>query len=708
MNLIRLIAVMLLLVQLEARTVSNNASASTKQTTDRMIIKYKDDTTLNSSSTPALTQSVQKAGEPLIKMNMVRKSALKANIVKVNINGKRPSLSEMKGLAKKLSKRSDIEYAEPDYIMQIMQVPNDTYYASKHWHYQNTPGGANIEGAWDITTGSASDVIAVIDTGILPHAELVNKTLPGYDFIVDTTISNDGNGRDADPTDPGDWTLSSNSSWHGTHVAGTIAAQTNNGSGISGINWNGKILPVRVLGTGGGYTSDIAAGMLWAAGIAVTGVPTNPNPAKVLNLSLGGTGDCSTTYSNAITAINATGAIVVVAAGNSNEDASLHNPANCSGVITVAASARDGGRAYYSNYGSLVDITAPGGDYTQDSQIYSTLDGGTTTAKNDNSYAAYQGTSMATPHVAGIISLITSVLPSADYTQVKQILQDTVRPFPTGTGNDCTTSICGPGIIDATAAVTLANPSLDPGTYSDTMTNGTYKLYNFNTSTDILDASTAWFIDGAGRLTSNDIADYESTSYQIHMSNVDTYDISFDYGVSSETNYDYLTFINEGNINISTSGLITNSYTSSNVDSIDGKLDLDWTYEKDLSVSSNNDNAWIDNLALTTYSSATAMNFNEDILTKIIKITNIGGGSLLITNMFLSDITNFSLQNGCTSSLGYNASCEIKVTYTGTYNTSHTTTLSYDTNDNNNLHIEKVFDVRPSSNMVPIINYLLF
>jgi len=467
--------------QVQVQPLSNKAS--NVKTTDRMIIKYKDKKILDSSTISTLTKNVQQFGLPSVSISMIRSNSFNANIVKVNINGKKPTIAQMKSLAKDLSMQSNIEYAEPDYIMKPLIVPNDTDYDTYHWHYQNTPGGANLEEAWDSTTGDLSDVIAVIDTGILPHVELVGKTLSGYDFISDIVMGNDGDGRDADASDSGDWchlgddcyngSYNTNSSWHGTHVAGTIAAQSNNNQGITGINWQGKILPVRVLGKGGGYSSDIADGMLWAAGLEVPGVPINPNPAKILNLSLGGPGSCSLTYTDAITTINATGAIIAIAAGNSNENVANHNPGNCPGVITVAASGESGSRAAYSNYGTLIDITAPGGDSPNDTVIRSTLDGGTTTPLNNDSYANYQGTSMATPHIAGIASLITSVgiLPTADYAKVDYILKETARPFPIGTGNDCNTDICGAGIVDATAAIAFAlDPSIDySAQYNDVM-----------------------------------------------------------------------------------------------------------------------------------------------------------------------------------------------------------------------------------------------
>src|SRR5690606_31257016 len=151
-------------------------------------------------------------------------------------------------------------------------------------------------------------VVAVLDTGITRHGDLDANVLPGYDFISDAGKANDGDGRDNDPSDPGDWVTlnqcpggnrAENSSWHGTHVAGTIAAVTNNAKGVAGTAFGARILPVRVLGTCGGYDSDIADAIVWAAGGSVSGVPTNANPAEVINLSLGGGGACGRTSQNA-------------------------------------------------------------------------------------------------------------------------------------------------------------------------------------------------------------------------------------------------------------------------------------------------------------------------------------------------------------------------------------------------------------------------
>ena len=315
-----------------------------------------------------------------------------------------------------------------------------------------------------ITTGSPRSGWLVIDTGITDHPDLAGRWVGGYDFIADVPTANDGNGRDSDPHDPGDWVTANmcglgepaeNSTWHGTHVAGTIGAASNNGIGVTGINWVSPIVPVRVLGRCGGFTSDIVDGMRWSAGLTVSGVPANANPAKILNLSLGGSGACGASYQNAINAINAVGAIVVIAAGNSNTNASNHQPGNCNGVVTVAATDRDGNRTFYSNFGNVVEISAPGGETNTNSPglaplngVLSTLNSGLTTP-GAATYAYYQGTSMAVPHIAGVLSLMVSLDPTLNFTQSLQILQNTARPFPVG--SSCTTSTCGRGIADVAA-----------------------------------------------------------------------------------------------------------------------------------------------------------------------------------------------------------------------------------------------------------------
>jgi len=362
-------------------------------------------------------------------------------------------------LAQRIEADPAVEYAEPDAIMQI-QV-NDPLFGQQ-WHYTTPVTGINLVDGWSNSTGNGV-ITAVIDTGYRPHADLAGNLLPGFDFISDTTVANDGGGRDSDASDPGDWCPPTRptSSWHGTHVAGTVAAVTNNAIGVAGVAYNAKIVPVRVLGKCGGYLSDIVDGMRWAAGLSVPGVSANANPAKVLNLSLGGGGSCGSSYQNAINDIVAAGSTIVVAAGNSNADASGFRPANCNGVITVAATNKAGARAYYSNYGSVVEIAAPGGEtyaVTSDG-VSSTLNSGTTTPGAD-SYAFYQGTSMASPHVAGVAALLYQLKPGISPAEVATILQSTAQPFPNVTNPQyqCNTAKCGAGIVDAGAAAKAVVP----------------------------------------------------------------------------------------------------------------------------------------------------------------------------------------------------------------------------------------------------------
>lgn len=385
---------------------------------------------------------------------------------------------EALALAARLARAPEVEYAVPDRRVYPLQIPSDVNF-SLQWNLGVPLAGQmgiNAPAAWDITTGNSSVVVAVVDTGLLNHADIDSNILdasgqvvPGYDFVSDTATANDGNGRDTDPRDPGDWVTStesasgpfagcavSDSSWHGTHVAGIVGALSNNTTGVAAVAWNAKLLPVRVMGKCGGVLSDILDGVRWAAGLSVSGVADNPNPAKVINLSLGGSGTCSAAEQAAINdAVNA-GAVVVVAAGNSNVNVATTTPANCANVIAVAASTRDGGRAGYSNFGSLIDIAAPGGaQLTRNdaSGILSTLNTGTQAPASDD-YVFYQGTSMAAPHVAGVAALMLAVGPTLTPAQLEAMLRASARAFPTG--SSCTTANCGAGLLDAHAALLLA------------------------------------------------------------------------------------------------------------------------------------------------------------------------------------------------------------------------------------------------------------
>ncbi|HEX5684437.1 MAG TPA: S8 family peptidase [Ideonella sp.] len=419
-----------------------------EELTDRLIVRYRGDSTRRSAlqaapqATMLATQRLQVAG---VQVQKVHRNGQGARVLHLN----RPlPTRQLEAVARQImADDANVLYAEPDHKVRAFATATDPLYTSQ-WHYFEATGGLNLPSAWDVSTGSGV-VVAVIDTGVRAHADLADNLLSGYDFISTSSVANDGGGRDADANDPGDGCNGARSSWHGTHVAGTIAAVTNNGEGGAGVAYGAKILPVRVLGCSGGYTSDIADAMIWASGTTVGAATAPSQPARVLNLSLGGRHSCSTTTQSAINQARANGAVVVVAAGNSNEDASRHSPANCANVVTVAATGRTGGRAYYSNYGTKIDVAAPGGDQSSGSAngVLSTLNDGYSTPGND-SYSYYQGTSMATPHVAGVAALMLARNPSLTPDEVEVLLKTTARPLP----RTCAVG-CGKGIVSASAAV---------------------------------------------------------------------------------------------------------------------------------------------------------------------------------------------------------------------------------------------------------------
>ncbi|MER6349636.1 S8 family serine peptidase [Streptomyces sp. NPDC001532] len=381
-----------------------------------------------------------------------------------------------------------VAYVVPDRLNTPQADPNDTDYA-KQWDLFEATAGMNVPGAWNTTTGTGVTV-AVIDTGYVAHSDLAANIVGGYDFIADTAVSVDGDGRDGNPADPGDWynagdcgagVPASNSSWHGTHVAGTIAAATNNAKGMAGIAYGAKISPLRVLGKCGGYDSDIIDAITWASGGTVSGVPANGNVAKVINMSLGGDGACTSATQNAINAAVNRGTTVVVAAGNDNENVSGHSPGNCNNVISVAATSRTGAKASYSNYGTLVDISAPGGQTSTGTAngIYSTLNSGTKTPSTE-SYAYYQGTSMATPHIAGLAALMESANPALTPAQIESAIKSNARALPGACSGGC-----GAGLADATKTVLAVTGSGG----SDGSTGGT--AFTSTTAVSIPDAGSA-------------------------------------------------------------------------------------------------------------------------------------------------------------------------------------------------------------------------
>lgn len=428
----------------------------------QFIVKYKNQNDSDMNVSFAANKSAKQfvsefKSNKKLKANYVRKMALdKHHVVRVD---KKLSAEETMEFMQDMVNSGEIEYIEVDQMLKPFATPNDPRY-SDQWHYFEAAGGLNLPAAWDKATG-AGVTVAVLDTGYRPHADLAANIVGGYDMISNTFVANDGDGRDSDARDPGDAISANecggthaaqNSSWHGTHVAGTVAAVTNNGEGVAGVAYNAKVVPVRVLGKCGGLTSDIADGIIWASGGSVSGVPANPNPASVINMSLGGSGACSSTTQNAINQARNNGTVIVIAAGNDNDNSANYNPGNCNGVINVASVGRNGGRAYYSNYGTNIDVAAPGGaqSFANDPEgVLSTYNSGSKTPSSD-SYGYSQGTSMAAPHVAGVAALIKQAKPTATPDEIESILKTTTRSFP------ATCTNCGTGIVDAAAAVNKA------------------------------------------------------------------------------------------------------------------------------------------------------------------------------------------------------------------------------------------------------------
>jgi len=339
-------------------------------------------------------------------------------------------------------------------------APNDPYYSEQWALRAEAANGVDLLETWRFGQG-AGIVVAVLDTGVTDHPEFAGRVLAGYDFISDPTRAGDGDGRDANPRDEGDWvtaddvasrrygtecTETSDSSWHGTHVAGTILAAANNGTGIAGIAPLAQLLPVRVIGHCGGSLSDLIDAMRWAGGLTVPGVPENPTPAKVLNISLVVERACSAALQSAVDELSARGVVIVTAVGNENTEASRFAPANCIGTLTVGASAISGDRAPYSNYGAAVDLSAPGGTNTRSGAILSAYDEGRTTP-TQSSYASTAGTSMAAPHVSGVLAAILAVEPDLPRADLFTLLFANLAPFPAGSSCAQLVGLCGGGLI---------------------------------------------------------------------------------------------------------------------------------------------------------------------------------------------------------------------------------------------------------------------
>lgn len=431
--------------QSESRLATTELTIDQKQT-DRFIVRYKDN-----SETPQDRQTATNSAGDQVGVDVDEVRSRPDGTVVVSVD-KVLEPAESQEFMDQMTATGNVDYIEPDTIMTAFAA-NDEFY-NLQWPFHG-PNGGRVEEAWEASPTRGDGVtVAVVDSGYAAHPDLDANVVAGYDFVSDPQAARDGNGRDNNPTDEGDWYAAYQcgnnphaavSSWHGTHVAGTIAAQTDNGMGVAGVAPNAKVQPLRALAACGGYTSDIADAIMWASGANIQQVPRNNTPAQVINLSLGGNGRCSRTYQSAIDTARQNGATVVVAAGNERQNAANVQPANCEGVITVGASGETGNVASYSNFGDRVDVTAPGGDFQRDRGVLSTLNSGETRQGRPN-YAYYQGTSMATPFVSGVIANMLAVDPSLSPDRIERIIKDTARPMNCQYG-------CGAGLIDGGAAV---------------------------------------------------------------------------------------------------------------------------------------------------------------------------------------------------------------------------------------------------------------
>ena len=436
-------------------------------------------------------------------------------------------------LAERLRRDPDVLSAEPNHRRRIASVPNDPLYAAAapglrprgpdagQWYLRRPSefvSAIDAEPAWRLTRGEPGVVVAVLDTGVRPeHPDLAGRLLPGHDFVTDPRVANDGDGRDTDPRDPGDWTSAAEnadpsgpffgcdpqgigareempSSWHGTATTSLVGAATGfstAGAGMAGLAPQAGLLPVRVLGKCFGSDADIQAGMRWAAGLPVPGVPINPHPARVLNLSLGGGGACGG-YQRVVDELRARGTVVVVAAGNST-GGPVAAPGNCRGVITVLALRHVGTKVGFSDLGPEITVSAPGGNCVNIEPgtpcLYPILAASDRGLRGplepawSDSYDITVGTSFASPLVAGTAALMLALRPALDPATVEAALRRSARPFPTSgadNGDDptpvaacrapdggeqlqcyCNTAVCGAGMLDAGAAVALAR-TIDP------------------------------------------------------------------------------------------------------------------------------------------------------------------------------------------------------------------------------------------------------
>ncbi len=492
----------------EVNPVRQHPPAAAMTEATRIILKLRGDVGSSASADSPATRLVRVGRRTSVGLNLLRTITPRMQVLDVTAGQAGEGIS---ATLARLRADPEVEYASIDERRYVHQAATDPLFMQQ-WYLQNdpsTPSAIDAVSAWDVTTGSASLVIADVDTGVrFDHPDLLRATLggrllPGFDFVSNEAVANDGNGWDADASDPGDWLTNAestaapfkgctvgNSSWHGTRTAGLLGALTNNATGIAGITWGTQILPLRALGKCGGYDSDIQQAMLWAAGLHVNSVPDNPNPARIINMSFGSTnGACPQSYQDVIQQVTALGVVVVVSAGN--EGGPVDTPGNCAGVVAVAGLRHAGTKVGFSSLGPEIALSAPAGNCVNTApgsqclfSILTTTNSGTTVPQTntytDQFAGANLGTSFSAPIVSGIAALMASVNPALNSCQMTARLKEGAQPFPqtsagespqppmchvpTGASDlqvaECVCTLdgktCGAGMANARAAVAAA------------------------------------------------------------------------------------------------------------------------------------------------------------------------------------------------------------------------------------------------------------
>ena len=457
-------------------------TALTEQTTSRLVVKYRDPLIAKEAqilSTQSGHESVtaQRAQFELQRVKVMGSGAIVYHL------GKEVSLADARAAAARIAEDPSIEYAEPDLRIKAQTTgltPAPDPFRDYQWPLMpasSAPGGGDFASAWTKSTGTGA-IVGVIDSGIVPHADLNGKVLHayGYDFVsADAAnqfgVAGDGDARDNDATDPGDFCLASSSpsTWHGLMVASVIVASKDNGYGIAGAAHGASVLPIRALGRCGGYLSDAADALTWAVGDSVPRVPINNNPVTVVNLSVGTApgAACPIYFMSAVLASTRRNIPVVVAAGNEGAN-DVGAPANCAGVIVVGAHTRSADLASYSNRSAAVTLTAPGGgncasqlnEVCLNDPIAAVSNAGMTAAGLDQEAVYFMGTSTATAHVTAAVALMRVAAPNLTLADIKALLIATAKPYAANSFCASLRGVCGAGMLDAAAAVSAVNLSV--------------------------------------------------------------------------------------------------------------------------------------------------------------------------------------------------------------------------------------------------------